>query len=73
MKPKVWPFAVKVEVKVTDYARRKVHMAGKVNNNGGVSGLCFKRPRSIDMFRSTWTLEKNAVTCATCIDLMDRT
>lgn len=45
---------------------RVIHMAHKASEVG-VSALCFKRPRAIDMRRATWTLRSIAVTCPKCI------
>lgn len=43
------------------------HMASLVNQDGGMSALCFKRPRSIDLRRSLWTNRAEAVTCKKCV------
>lgn len=46
------------------------HMAAKMNDAGDVSALCFKRPRKIDLRRSTWTIRPVAVTCPRCRKLL---
>lgn len=46
------------------------HMADKVNQHGGVSALCFKKPRSIDLTRALWTAIKEDVTCKKCKALL---
>lgn len=48
--------------------RRVYHRADKISA-GGVSALCFKRPRAIDMrpdSGQTWTTDDAAVTCPRC-------
>jgi hypothetical protein len=50
---------------------RKVHRADKVAENGGVSALCFKRPRAIDLSRASWTIRPEAVTCPRCKKLQE--
>lgn len=51
-----------------DHTRAKpVHRADKINNRGGVSALCFARPRAIDLGRATWTIRDEAVTCSKCL------
>jgi hypothetical protein len=42
------------------------HKAHRMNQRGGVSALCFKRPRSINLKRALWTLRDEAVTCKKC-------
>ena len=42
------------------------HRADKVNRNGGVSALCFAKPRAINLTRALWTLRDEAVTCKKC-------
>ncbi len=42
------------------------HMADKANQVGGVSALCFKTPRAIDLSRALWTNRPEAVTCPKC-------
>jgi hypothetical protein len=43
-----------------------VHKAGKINENGHVSALCFRKPRPIDLTRASWTLVDKFVTCGHC-------
>lgn len=50
---------------------KPIHMADKVNPRGGVSAICFARPRPIDLKRATWTTSARAVTCPKCIDVLD--
>lgn len=45
---------------------RIYHKAKLVNGDGGVSALCFKEPRAIDLERALWTLRWEAVTCQKC-------
>ena len=49
---------------------KRFHMGKHVNSRGGVSALCFKRPRAINMKRESWTLSPEAVTCPKCIALL---
>lgn len=51
---------------------RKYHMGDKINQRGGVSALCFLKPRSIDLTRACWTNRKEAVTCKKCLILLAR-
>ena len=48
------------------------HMADKVNQRGGVSALCFTRPRAISLSRACWTLRPEAVTCKKCLALLEK-
>jgi len=48
-----------------------VHMASKVNSDGGVSALCYRMPHVIDLSRAMWSLRADAVTCPKCRALMD--
>jgi len=45
---------------------RKVHMAKLVSDKGGISPLCVKRPRKLNLKREGWTLTKRFVTCEKC-------
>ncbi len=47
------------------------HMAGKTRGDGAVSALCYRRPRSIDLTRVSWTIDPGNVTCERCIQLLD--
>ena len=49
---------------------KKYHMAHKLNGKGGVSALCFKKPRAIDLTRALWTNRPDAVTCEKCLALL---
>lgn len=46
---------------------KKYHRASLVNERGGVSALCFKRPRSINLSHALWTIRDEAVTCPKCL------
>jgi len=46
------------------------HMADKVNQRGGVSALCFAKPKAIDLTRALWTNRKEAVTCKKCLAIL---
>ena len=45
------------------------HMADKISGRG-VSPLCAKTPRAINLKRASWTLREEAVTCAKCLALI---
>lgn len=47
-----------------------IHKAALINEDGEVSALCYKRPRRIDLRRSTWTIRDHAVTCENCIAVL---
>ena len=47
-----------------------IHRANKLAPSGDVSALCFKRPRSINLKVSTWTLHDRFVTCPKCLALL---
>ncbi len=49
---------------------RMRHRAALINNRGGVSALCFTKPRAIDMKRATWTTSDEATTCPRCQHLI---
>ena len=51
-------------------AGRVYHKAHKISSDGGVSALCFKSPRRIDLSKASWTLQISAVTCPKCIKLL---
>jgi hypothetical protein len=44
-----------------------VHFAHLIAPDGGVSPLCAKAPRRINVKRATWTNRPGAVTCPRCI------
>ena len=46
-----------------------IHLWKHINDRGGVSALCFKRPRSIDLRRASWTNRREAVTCRKCVKI----
>jgi hypothetical protein len=46
--------------------RKPVHLAAKVDQEGNVSAMCFKRPHAIDLTRASWTIRGEAVTCHRC-------
>lgn len=46
--------------------KRVRHRGDKINQRGGVSALCFSKPRAIDMKRATWVMNDDAVTCPKC-------
>lgn len=48
------------------------HKADKVDMDGRVSALCFRRLQPIDMRKAAWTLRWEAVTCPKCIALETR-
>ena len=49
---------------------RMYHRADKINDKGGVSALCFTKPRTINMRRESWTMTDASVTCPKCMALM---
>lgn len=50
--------------------RKKYHKAALFGQNGGVSALCFAKPRAIDLERALWTTDDEAVTCKKCLRAM---
>jgi hypothetical protein len=42
------------------------HMAHKINQDGGVSALCFKKLKPINLAVASWTYRRTAVTCPKC-------
>ena len=46
------------------------HMASRVNEQGGVSALCYTQKRSIDLRRASWVLRPEWVTCPRCKRLL---
>ncbi len=46
------------------------HRASLINARGGVSALCFAKPRSINLTRALWTNRDEAVTCQACLAKM---
>jgi hypothetical protein len=50
------------------YKDKKIyHRAGKINEKGQVSALCYAIPRPIIAKSHLWTLDNNAVTCKKCL------
>ena len=49
----------------------KTHSADKINQSGGVSALCFKKPRAISLSVATWTIVDEQVTCRKCLNIME--
>ena len=49
---------------------KKYHMFGLMNDSGGVSALCFKRPKPIDLNKALWTIDRKAVTCKKCLAMI---
>jgi len=50
--------------------QKKYHFAAFWSRDGGVSALCFKSQRPINLKVALWTYRKNAVTCAACLRKM---
>jgi hypothetical protein len=46
---------------------KTIHMADKINQDGGVSALCFASPKPINLKLATWTNRPGAVTCGKCL------
>lgn len=51
----------------------KTHMAKLVSPAGQVSPLCAKTPRPINLIYSTWTLDRDAVSCPDCRAVLQKT
>lgn len=47
------------------------HKAKLVWPGGGVSPLCAKKPRKINLKRETWTVNDRFVTCKKCLKKLD--
>ena len=47
-------------------AEKPVHLFHLVNQRGGVSPLCARRPRALDSRRAGWTFDEKDVTCPRC-------
>jgi hypothetical protein len=56
--------------KPTETTLKTYHFAAKVNAAGGVSALCYRTPRAIDLTKASWTNRKKAVTCKACLALL---
>lgn len=50
--------------------RKPIHLAKHMAPDGGVSPLCAKTPRALNLKVATWTLDRNAVTCPRCKKLL---
>ena len=50
---------------------KTVHMAKLLSQDGGVSPLCARRPKVIDLKTATWTNRPEAVTCPRCKRLLN--
>jgi hypothetical protein len=46
------------------------HRGDMINQRGGVSALCFVKPKAIDLSKATWTNRDEAVTCPKCLAIM---
>jgi hypothetical protein len=69
VKVRVWAKTSRGEVRNLRSPRIK-HRGHLVNGRGGVSALCFKRPRAIDMSRATWVGRDDTVTCRKCLAII---
>lgn len=43
------------------------HKADKCNEQGGVSALCFTKPKTINLKLALWTTDDRKVTCPKCL------
>lgn len=55
-----------LEARLREPRKRPYHRASLINPDGGVSALCFKVPRAIDLKTANWTIRDEAVTCPRC-------
>lgn len=46
-------------------------MAKLINSKGGVSPLCAKKPKVLNLSRELWTNRAEAVTCPKCKVIID--
>jgi hypothetical protein len=46
------------------------HKGARMNQKGGVSALCFKKPRAINLSQASWTTKDEAVTCKKCLAIL---
>jgi hypothetical protein len=46
------------------------HRGDKINQRGGVSALCFVKPKAINLQKATWTNRDEAVTCPKCLAIL---
>ena len=49
---------------------KKYHKAAGMNKRGGVTALCFDKPRAINLKRALWAMDPKAVTCKKCLEAM---
>jgi len=49
---------------------KPVHFAKQIRDDGAVSPLCARKPRSINLQAATWTIRQEAVTCAKCLAII---
>jgi hypothetical protein len=52
------------------YEEKIRHRAKLISKNGGVSPLCAKRPKKINLAKESWTIRDEAVTCPKCKALL---
>lgn len=52
--------------------KKKYHMAALMSSKGDVSPLCAVKPRKLNLKRELWTLEKEAVTCKKCLEILNQ-
>lgn len=50
----------------------RIRHKGALFSDKGVSALCFKTPRAIDMRKASWCLSDDAVTCEKCLVLLKK-
>lgn len=48
----------------------KIYHRAHLVSSKGVSALCFKRPRSINLRQAMWTNRDEAVTCKKCLAMI---
>lgn len=65
--------ATKAQLRRAGVEPKLYHMSDKVNEHGGVSALCFKQPKAIDLRIASWTMRAEAVTCPKCKAKMEAT
>jgi hypothetical protein len=55
------------------YDHKVYHIASKMNDEGEVSALCYKKPKAINLQRGqSWTLVPETATCSRCRDLVSK-
>lgn len=50
--------------------QRIYHRGSLINQRGGVSALCFSKPRAINLKQAMWTNRDEAVTCPKCLAII---